>query len=486
MDAPGVDVDVAIIGAGFGGLAAAIQLGRHHSDLTYLVLEKGADVGGTWRDNSYPGCACDVPSHLYSFSFAPNPDWSSTYSGQPEIWAYLRDVAARFGVAEHVRFNSPVTESVWDEGAKRWQLTTSTGAVTARFLITATGPLSEPSVPDLPGLADFAGSAFHSARWDHAVPLAGKRVAVIGTGASAIQFVPLIADDVASLTVFQRTPPWVIPHRARAIPAAKRRLYRRFPVTQKAIRNGVFYARELMAFGFLHPKIMKPVQRQAVRHLHKQVADPALRAKLTPDYTLGCKRVLISNTYYPALNRPNVDVRAAPITRVTANSIVTADGAETPADAIIFGTGFRVTDMPIAQHIRGRDGTLAEAWHETMTAYLGMTVTGFPNLFLLLGPNTGLGHNSVVLMIEAQVAHLMRLIAHAKRQSWTAIEPTARAQADYVADVDRRMAPTVWMQGGCKSWYLDAGGRNSTLWPGFVPAYQRLLKRFDPHTYDGR
>jgi cation diffusion facilitator CzcD-associated flavoprotein CzcO len=482
-----VDVDVAIIGAGFGGLAAAIQLHRQHPDLTYVVLEKGDDVGGTWRDNTYPGCACDVPSHLYSFSFAPNPSWSNTYSDQPEIWAYLRDVASRFGVTEHVRLNTRVADSRWDEADKHWHVDTSDGAVRARFVIAATGPLSEPSVPDLPGLDTFTGATFHSARWNHDYDLTGRRVAVIGTGASAIQFVPLIAPTVQSLTIFQRTAPWVVPHRAKPISAGKRRLYRRFPASQKALRTGIFYARELMAYGFLHPKIMQPVQRQALRHMRRQVDDPALQAMLTPSYTLGCKRVLISNTYYPALNRTNVAVQTSGITHIKPDAIVTADSTETPVDAIIFGTGFHVTDVPLAAHVYGRDGVrLADAWSRTMTAYLGTTVTGFPNLFLLLGPNTGLGHNSVVLMIESQVAHVMKLLGHVHRRGWAAVEPTEAAQRKFVADIDQRMRPTVWMQGGCKSWYLDKHGRNSTLWPGFVPSYQRLLKRFDAAAYIGR
>jgi cation diffusion facilitator CzcD-associated flavoprotein CzcO len=482
-----VDVDVAIIGAGFGGLAAAIQLSRHHRDLSLVILEKGDDVGGTWRDNTYPGCACDVPSHLYSFSFAPNPEWTNTYSGQPEIWAYLRDVAERFGVRSKLRCNTRVHDSRWDGAAGRWRLNTSTGGVTARFVIAATGPLSEPSIPDLPGLTDFTGTAFHSARWDHAYDLTGKRVAVVGTGASAIQFVPLIADQVGELTIYQRTPPWVIPHRAKPISAGKRRLYRRWPTIQKALRGGIFYARELMAFGFLHPTVMGPIQQQALRHMRRQVADPALQAQLVPDYTLGCKRVLISNDYYPALNRPHVSVQTAGIDRITSTSIVAGDGTETEVDTIIFGTGFHVTDVPSAAHIYGPGGVrLADAWAETMTAYLGTTVAGFPNLFLLLGPNTGLGHNSVVLMIEAQMRHVVKVLAEAKARGWTTVEPSRAAQQAFVADIDRRMRPTVWMQGGCKSWYLDAHGRNSTLWPGFVPSYQRLLRRFEPTAYVGR
>jgi cation diffusion facilitator CzcD-associated flavoprotein CzcO len=481
--AAGTDVDIAVIGAGFGGLGAAIRV-RQAGWRDFVVFEAADDIGGTWRDNSYPGCACDVPSHLYSFSFAPNPMWSDTYSGQREIWDYLRSCVDRFGIRPHLRLATAVRELAWNDADGRWHIDTSAGHFSARVVISATGPLSDPALPDLPGLASFTGTVFHSARWRHDHDLTGRRVAVVGTGASAIQFVPEIAPQVEQLTLFQRTPAWVIPRRSRPIRRVEHRLFRAVPLAQKTIRTAVFWAREWFAVGFLRPRLMRPAQKIAAKHLAHQVPDLNLRAKLTPDYTMGCKRVLISNTYYPALARDNVEVVTSGIREIGPHGVISADGVEHAADTIIFGTGFHVTDVPIAKHVHGRNGQLlADAWHETMTAYLGTTVAGFPNLFLLLGPNTGLGHNSVVLMIEAQLKHVLKALDHLKRNGFHTIEPTERAQREFVARVDAKMRPTVWMQGGCRSWYLDAGGRNSTLWPGFVPSFRRLLGRFRPAAY---
>lgn len=480
-------VDVAIVGSGFAGLGMAIQLKRQRVTDDFVILEAADGVGGTWRDNSYPGCACDVPSHLYSFSFAPNPTWSNTYSGQAEIWAYLRSCVRKFRLEPHLRFGHAVRDLEWDDEAAVWRLETAGGQYTARHVVVGTGPLSDPAMPKLDGLGSFTGTVFHSARWRHEHDLTGRNVAVIGTGASAIQFVPEVAAKAAHLTLFQRTPPWVIPRRSRRITGAERLLYRTFPPAQRLNRWLVFWSREWFAVGFLRPRMMGPAQRIAQRHLARQVPDPALRAKLTPGYTMGCKRVLISNDYYPALGRDNVDVVTEPIREVTPSGVITADGREHPVDTIIFGTGFHVTDVPIAHHVRGRDGvTLADAWSQTMTAYLGTTVAGFPNLYLLLGPNTGLGHNSVVLMIEAQIKQIVAGLKHMRRHRLATIEPTAPAQRTYVERLDARMQPTVWMRGGCQSWYLDAGGRNSTLWPGFVPTFRRLLGRFNPAAYEMR
>ncbi len=479
--------EVVIVGAGFAGLGLAIQLKRRRVTDDFVVLEQAEEVGGTWRDNAYPGCACDVPSHLYSFSFAPNPNWSNTYSGQAEIWAYLRACVTRFKLEPHLRFGSGVLRTTWDGAAGRWLVETANGDYTATHVVIGTGPLSDPAVPDLPGLNSFGGTVFHSARWQHDHDLTGRSVAVIGTGASAIQFVPHVAAKAAALTLFQRTAPWVIPRGARTITDAERAMYRSVPMAQRLNRWATFWSREWLAVGFLHPRMIGPAQRIATKHLQHQVRDETLRAKLTPTYRIGCKRILISNDYYPALARPNVEVVTEGVREVTQHGIVTADGVEHSVDTIIFGTGFHVTDVPISHHVRGRDGVvLADAWSETMTAYLGTTVAGFPNFYLLLGPNTGLGHNSVVLMIEAQIKQVIAAISHVRRTGATAIEPTEKAQRAFVSRIDIRMRPTVWMQGGCKSWYLDATGRNSTLWPGFVPTFRRLLRRFDPAAYEVR
>lgn len=476
-------VRIAVIGAGFGGIGTAIRLKQqgHHD---FLIFDRGEEVGGTWRDNSYPGCACDVPSHMYSFSFARNPGWSRSFSPQPEIWDYLRRCVTDHGVAEHLRLRHEVHEAAWDAAAQHWQLTTSQGRYTADILVAAGGPLTEPSIPDLPGLASFRGELFHSARWRHDLDLTGRRVAVIGTGASAIQFVPQIAGQVQQLSLFQRTPAWIMSRVDRKLTRVERWLYRSVSPAQRLTRAAVYWFRELQATAFLRPVLMRVGQSLARRHLRRSIADPRLRAKLTPSYTMGCKRVLLSNDFYPALARDNIELITDAITEVRPDAVVTADGRVHQVDTIIFGTGFHVTDLPMAQTIRGGDGrTLAEHWSGSMYAFRGTSVTGFPNLFLLLGPNTGLGHNSVVFMAECQITYLLGALRHLDQSGVSAIEPTPQAQQDYVTALDRRMRGTVWTTGGCKSWYLDATGRNSTLWPGYTWTFWLRMRRFDAGSY---
>lgn len=481
MEAAGV-TEVAIVGAGFGGLGAAIRL-RQHGFGDFLIFDQADDVGGTWRDNIYPGCACDVPSHLYSYSFARNPGWRDTFSGQAEIWEYLRACVIRFELAGRLRLGHAVREAAWDGDRQQWRLATSQGEYRARVLISATGPLSAPAVPDLPGLAEFAGTAFHSARWRHDHELTGRQVAVIGTGASAAQFVPEIAPAVGRLVLFQRTPAWVMPRWSRRITPVEQAVYRYVPAAQRLARTALYWAREAYGVGFLHPRVNRLAQRVSLWHLRRQVTDPALRAKLTPSYLLGCKRVVLSSDYWSTLDRDNVDVVTERIARVEPDAIVTVDGHRHPVDTIILGTGFHVTDPPVSHQVRGRDGVrLAQAWHPTMRAYLGTTVPGFPNLFLLLGPNTGLGHTSVVLMIEAQLRQVVKALTHLRRTGGTAIEPTRAAQQRHTSRVDERMAGTVWTS-GCASWYLDATGRNSTLWPGYATGFRLRLARFRPADY---
>jgi cation diffusion facilitator CzcD-associated flavoprotein CzcO len=476
-------VRVAIIGAGFAGIGAAIRLKRHGID-DFVILERAGEIGGTWRDNTYPGCACDVPSHLYSFSFEPNPAWPHSYSSQSDIWTYLRGCVERHGIEPHLRRDHEVREAAWDTPRGRWVLDTARGRLTADVLVCAAGPLADPSVPDLPGLDSFAGTAFHSARWRHDHDLTGRRVAVIGTGASAIQFVPRIAPDVARLDLFQRTPPWVLAQTNRPISALERRLFRAAPAVQRLARAGVYLALESRALGFLHPRVMAVAERGARRNLRRAVPDPALRARLTPDYRMGCKRVLISSSYLPALNRDNVEVVTDPIAEIRPRGVLTRDGTFHEADTIVFATGFHVSDSPIFERIRGRDGmSLATAWQGSPRAYLGTTVSGFPNLFLLLGPNTALGHSSVLLMVEAQLSYLIGALDHLRTSGITAIEPTRRAQERFVAAVDRRMAGTVWSPGGCHSWYQDVTGRNSSVWPGTTWRYRWKMRRFDPDAY---
>nr|BFE66388.1 NAD(P)/FAD-dependent oxidoreductase [Dactylosporangium thailandense] len=471
---------IAIIGAGFGGLGAAIRL-KQRGWTDFVVFERADDLGGTWRENSYPGCACDVPSQVYSFSFALNPRWTSTYSPQDEIWSYLRACADRFGVRPAIRFGTEVRAAAWDHG--RWRLETSAGTWTADVLIAAGGPLNEPVIPKLPGLETFRGEAFHSARWNHGAELAGRRVAVIGTGASAIQIVPAIQPVAGALTLFQRTPAWVMPRGERPLRPWEQRMYGRIPGAQRLVRTLAYWQIEATVLAFLRPALMRLAERAALANLRKAVRDPGLRARLTPDYRMGCKRVLKSDDYYPALVRDNVEVVTDAIAEVRPHAVVTRDGTEHPADVIVFGTGFRVSDLPIAERIRGRDGrSLAEHWQGSPQAFRGTTVAGFPNLFLLLGPNTGLGHNSVVLMIEAQIAYVLAALRTLDRRGIRALEPRPEAQARFVARVDRRMAGTVWAT-GCHSWYLDSTGRNSTLWPGSTWGYRLKMRRFDRRAY---
>ncbi|HWF72923.1 MAG TPA: NAD(P)/FAD-dependent oxidoreductase [Solirubrobacteraceae bacterium] len=476
-------VDIAVVGAGFSGLAMAVALKRSGRE-DFVILERAGEVGGTWRDNSYPGCACDVPSHLYSFSFAPNPHWTSTFSPQAEINTYLRRVAEEQGVLPHVRFGCELEDAEWDGEGQRWRLRTSTGPVSARVLITAAGPLSEPAIPGIPGLADFEGTVFHSATWNHEHDLTGERVAVIGTGASAIQFVPQIQPRVSKLHLFQRTAPWVMPRPDRKLTRLERLLYRRVPLAQRAMREVIYRGRELYALPLLRVALSPVVGVVARRHLARQVPDEGLRAKLTPSYAPGCKRILVSNDYLPSLSRSNVEVVSEAIREITPGAIVASDGSERPVDTIILGTGFHVTDVAIAVHVRGSDGrSLAEHWGGSLSAHRGTTVAGFPNLFLLLGPNTGLGHTSVVVMAEAQVAYVEHALDYMDSEHVTAVEPRPEAQSEWNAEVQRRMKNTVWTAGGCQSWYLDSKGLNTTLWPDFTFRFRHALSRFDPAEY---
>lgn len=474
---------IAIVGTGFSGLGMAIRL-RQAGFGDLVLLERDQEVGGVWRDNRYPGAACDVQSHLYSLSFARNPRWSRTYAPQEEIWAYLKDTASRFGLRERCRFGHNLEEASWDSAARRWRLRTSGGDLTARVLITATGALSDPSIPALPGLERFAGKVMHSARWDPGYPLEGKRVAVVGTGASSVQFIPSLQPRVAALHVFQRTPPWILPRGDRPVPGWLRELLIHAPALQSVLRAAIHSGRELMVPGFLHPWLLRQAQRLALRHLERTVPDPVLRAKLTPDYLLGCKRVLLSDDYLQSLMEPNVEVIASALVRVGEHEVWAADGTRREVDTILFGTGFQVTELPIARQVRGRGGqTLEEAWAGSAKAYLGTTVAGFPNLFILQGPNTGLGHSSVLEMIEGQIEHTLRAVRYLEECGVAAIEPTAEAQQAFVEEVDRRMKGTVWMQGGCVSWYLDRTGRNSTMWPGTIRSFRRRVEAFDPTAY---
>ncbi|MET8994030.1 NAD(P)/FAD-dependent oxidoreductase [Amycolatopsis sp. NPDC004169] len=478
---------VVIVGTGFSGLGQAIQLEKA-GIRDYVILEKATEVGGTWRDNSYPGCACDVQSHMYSFSYEQNPGWSRSFSPQPEIFDYLKGVADKYRLREKIRFGVELTGAHWDERERRWTATTRDGReFVAQFLVSGVGGLHIPQVPELPGIGNFQGQTWHSARWNHEYDLRGKKVAVVGTGASAVQFVPKIAPEVAELTLFQRTPPWIMPKPDHAMPGWAQTLFKRVPGTQRLYRNALYWLLEARAIGFNgHPAIMKAGELIAKRNIAKGIKDPALRRKVTPDYTMGCKRVLISNDYYPALARPNVDVVTEGIREVKAHSIVDSAGVEHEVDAIVYGTGFKVTDALEYLTITGVDGRdLAKEWaSEGMQTHKGITVSGFPNLFFLLGPNTALGHNSVVFMIESQSRYVVDAIKLADSRGAAALDVRPGVQDEFQREIQDKLVKGVWTQGGCKSWYLDAKGVNRTIWPGFTWRYWLETRKVDPADYE--
>ncbi|QWF82611.1 flavin-containing monooxygenase [Amycolatopsis sp. CA-230715] len=481
------ETEVVIVGTGFSGLGMAIKL-RKEGREDFVVLEKAEEVGGTWRDNTYPGCACDIQSHMYSFSFEQNPDWSRSYSPQPEIWKYMRGVAAKYDLYPYIRFGQEMTGARWDADEQRWHVTTKNGdEFVSRFLTLGVGALHLPQIPRLPGIEKFEGAAFHSAQWDHDVDLRGKRVAVVGTGASAIQFVPRIAKDVERLHLFQRTPPWIMPKPDFAMPGWAKALFAKVPGTQRLYRDALYWMLEARAIGFNgHPGVMKLGQLLAKRNINRGVKDPELRRKVTPDYTMGCKRVLISNDYYPALARDNVDVITDGVTEVREHSVVDGSGVEHEVDAIIYGTGFHVTDAFDDLQITGVDGrNLGKEWSsEGMRTHLGITVSGFPNLFFLLGPNTGLGHNSVVFMIESQISYVAEAMGLVESSGAAALDTREEAQDRFNAEIQEKLEKGIWTQGGCKSWYLDAKGVNRTIWPGFTWRYWLQTRKVDSASYD--
>ncbi|MEV5408094.1 NAD(P)/FAD-dependent oxidoreductase [Thermopolyspora sp. NPDC052614] len=477
---------IVIIGSGFAGLGMAIRLkdaGYHD----FVVLEKAGRLGGTWRDNSYPGCSCDVPSYLYSFSFALHPGWTQVFSPQREIWDYLEWCADRYGVRRHIRFGREVAELEYDDARRRWRVVLAGGqVVTANAVVAGFGALHVPSYPDIPGRERFTGPAFHSARWDHSQDLTGKRVAVIGTGASAIQFIPEIAARAGRLTVFQRTAPWVQPRPDRATSPRLRRLLRTVPLANRALRIAIYWGLELRGLGFtVHPRLMRRQAETALRYLERQVPDPRLRARLTPGYGIGCKRILLSSVYYPALQRDNVELVTDRVTEIRERSILDAGGREHEVDVIVYGTGFKVTESLAELRITGRGGRkIQDAWRDRVEAYLGTTVAGFPNLFFLSGPNTGLGHTSVVFMMEAQTHYILECLRLLSRTGARALDVRPGAQREFNRRLRRRLDRRVWSTGGCRSWYLDGKGGNPTIWPGTTAEFWARTRRVRRRAYE--
>ncbi|MFI6451367.1 flavin-containing monooxygenase [Streptosporangium amethystogenes] len=476
---------ITIIGTGFAGLGMAIKLkeaGYHD----FVILEKAGDLGGTWRDNTYPGCACDVPSHMYSFSYELNSGWSRMFAPQTEIWDYLRACVDKYDLAPHLRFGKEVVGLEYDDATRDWRVSVAgEETFTTNAVVSGIGALHVPSLPTIPGRESFTGVSFHSAEWDHSVDLTGKRVAVIGTGASAVQFVPQIAGKVSSLHLFQRTPPWIQPKPDFPFSSRAKRILG-LPGAARALRNSIYWVLETRALGFaVDPRLMRIHERMALSHLARQVPDPALRARLTPDYTIGCKRILISNDYYPALGRENVELITEGVREIGENSIVDSTGREIEVDVIIYGTGFKVIEVLDEQQIIGRNGRkIQEAWQDGVEAYYGITTAGFPNLFFLLGPNTGLGHNSVVFMIESQVRYILDCLRLLSRTKARALDVRPEAQRDYNDRLQGRLNHLVWNEGGCRSWYLDEHGVNRTVWPGFTFEYWARTRRPKPEAYE--
>jgi cation diffusion facilitator CzcD-associated flavoprotein CzcO len=495
---PAEPLGVAIIGGGFAGIAMAIGLledGRHD----FAILEKAPALGGTWRDNTYPGCACDVPSRLYSYSFDSATNWSRDHAPQAEILGYLEQVARRHDVHRFTRFGTAIERIEWDASARLWRLRAADGRrFTARVVVSAVGGIHLPNLPDLPGLADFAGPAFHTARWRHDVDLAGRRVAVIGTGASAIQVVPEIAKQAERLTIYQRTPPWILPRRDRPVSRLARWLDARVPGLRAARRQWLYWTAEARAIPLAHlPRLVVHPQRKAKAFLKRSLPELRLRRKLVPDYALGCKRVLKSDDYFPTLGREHVEVVVEPIDHIGRWGITTADGIERPTDAIVLATGFKPFDLTDALDVVGRDGrSLRDAWRSGPEAFRGVAVTGFPNLFLLMGPNTALGHNSILVMIEAQVNYIRQCLGWIGRGELGAVEVTPAAQAAWMAALHDRFERSVWRSGPvvgtggsavapCGSWYRHASGRNHVIWPGTSVSYAAAMRRAEPRDFLG-
>ncbi|NIL86605.1 Baeyer-Villiger monooxygenase [Rhodococcus fascians] len=478
-------LDVLVVGAGFAGLAAVAKILAADPSADVTVIERASEVGGTWRDNTYPGCACDVPTSLYSFSFAPSPKWSHTFARQPELFDYLQSVVERLNLRDRIVTDCELLSADWSDTDQRWTVQTSKGASSVRVLVAATGALSTPKIPDVPGIGTFQGTVFHSATWNHEHDLTGERVAVIGTGASAVQFVPEIVDKAQRLTVFQRTPAWVIPRLDRTIGRVERTLYEKVPAAHRAVRGIIYGYREAYVTVLAdNPWMLPAVKAFAKANLKRQVKNPTKRAALTPDYAPGCKRLLLSNDWLRTLDRQDVDLVTSGLTSVTENGVVDASGRNYEVDTIIFATGFTPTEPPVSHLLRGSDGrTLAERWGGSPQAHLGTTVAGFPNLFLMYGPNTNLGHSSIVYMLESQANYVVSALSEMRDHHATAVEVSESAQQQHNSWVDSSLDGTVWNAGGCSSWYLDANGRNSTMWPTYTFRFRNKTRTFDTSNY---
>lgn len=475
---------VLIIGGGYSGIGAAIRLKRSKID-DFILIEQASKLGGTWRENTYPMAGADTPSIIYSFSFARNPDWDYTFALQPQIERYLDQTAQRFGVHEHARFDTRALKAEWDDSSAEWIVSTSNGTIRAKYVIACAGPMHEAALPEIPGVEQYDGDAFHTARWDHDVDLTGKRVAVIGTGASAIQYVPVIQKQVGELILFQRTAPWVMPRFNRRATKLKKALYRRFPAINRLVADLVYAGSEGLQLLQRDPKRMKLLERVGLWHLSRQVEDPALRKQLTPHFAMGCKRILFSNDWYPAITASNARVIAKGVSAIDANGLVDSDGTHHDADVIIYSTGFKVTDPDIAKRVVGRDGrVLADLWQGSPFAYQTVAVSGYPNAFMLLGPNVGNGHGSVTTLVELLSDYIVRGIELTETIGARSVEVKPHVQEIWNAQVQDSLRGTVWNDGGCSSYYIDVNGRNSAIYPWTTVRFRKETKHFDPDDYE--
>jgi cation diffusion facilitator CzcD-associated flavoprotein CzcO len=473
---------VVVVGAGFGGIGMAAALQRAGLD-DFLVVDRADDLGGTWRDNTYPGLSCDIPSHLYSYSSRPGR-WSRRFPPGQEILGYLRELCTERGLGPHLRFGAGVAAAEFDERRAVWRLTLEDGGtLQASAIVSAVGQLGRPRLPDIAGRDEFAGPSWHSARWDHGPDLAGRRVAVLGTGASAIQFVPEIARTAAHVDVFQRSAPYILPKSDRPYRPREQALYDRLPVLAKADRLRIFLYGELLTSGFVVSPKLLAAPMQLWRRQLRAISDPELRAKCVPGYLMGCKRVLFSDDWYPTLTRPNVELITDPIERIAPTGVITAGGASHPADVLIYATGFQTLDFLAPMSLTGLGGRQLQAeWRDGAEAYLGMTVSGFPNFFMLYGPNTNLGGNSIIYMLEGQIGYVLGGLQTlgSAGLDWLDVRPEVqRAFNSWVADASRS---SVW-QSGCHSWYTTAAGRNTNNWPDQTFRYRRRVRHFDLASY---
>jgi len=490
MEQPGTTETVshlaaAVIGAGFSGIGVGKTLRENGID-NFLIFDRGETVGGTWRDNTYPGCSSDIPAVLYCYASNPNPDWKNTYATQPEVLEYLQRCSVEFGIEPMLRLQHELKSAQWDDAHNYWLIETSRGNYTANNLFVCTGYLSEPNIPDFDGLNSFKGEALHTAHWKSDLSLKGKRVAVIGNGASAIQLVPAIQPDVAQLDLYQRTAPWVTPKPEKEIQGFTAWAIQKIPGYQRLLRESIKWQFETLAFALRRPFMMKQIQKFWGHNLAKCIDDPELRERLKPDFVMGCKRILFSDTYYPALNNQNVSVISQGIRRITETGIEGVDGTNRPVDVIVFGTGFRANKLPIANRVHGKEGQkLSSAWKDGQVAHLGSTVSGFPNMFIVLGPGTTLSHTSMTLMIEAQLNYIGDYLRKVREQSISTVDVKHETMLAYRKRLDMDVDGTVWSRaGGCDSWYRDEHGRNTTVWPNYALKFKWLNRRFNTDDFE--